>query len=56
MEYKMDPFVKIVHGYAPSTIFIKIYLQCSTEFEHYSTDSKPLLTFSKRQVAELFAN
>ena len=23
MEYKMDPFTKIVNGYSPSTIFVK---------------------------------
>ena len=34
----------------------KLHLRCSTEFEYHSGDSKPLLTFSKNQTADLLAN
>ena len=34
----------------------KLRLRCSTEFEYHSADSKRLLTFSKSQAADLFAN
>ena len=34
----------------------KLRLRCSTEFEYHSADSKPLSTFSKIQIADLFAN
>ena len=58
MKYKMDLYANIIQGYNPSTIFVKkkLHLICSTEFEYDSADSKPLLTFSKSQAADLFAN
>ena len=34
----------------------KLLLRCSTEFEYHSVDSKPLLTYSKSQAADPFAN
>ena len=54
MEYKMSLFGKIVHGYAPSTIFVKnLHLRRPIEFEYHSANSEPLLTFSKSQTADL---
>ena len=47
MEYKMDLFAKIVHGYGPVHYFHK---------KLHPADSKPLLNYSKSQAADLFAN
>ena len=48
---------KIVQGCIPPTIFVKKSVSDDpSEFEYHSADSKPLLTFSKCQVADLFAN
>ena len=34
----------------------KLHFRCSTGFEYHSGGSKPLLTFSKSQAADIFAN
>ena len=53
----MDLLAKIVRGYCPSTIFVKksildVPLSLNTTLQIV----KPLLTFSKSQAADLFAN
>ena len=54
---KMGLFAKIVHGSRPLTILVKSFISdVRLGSENPSADSKPLLTFSKNQAAELFAN
>ena len=54
---KMNLSAKIVHGYNPLTIFVKSSISdVPLSFENPSADSKPLLTFSKSQAADLKAN
>ena len=54
---KMELFMKIVHGYRPSTIFVKssnfdvcLGSECASKY------SKPLSTFSKNQTVDFFGN
>ena len=53
----MDLFAKIVHVFGPLTIFVKSLI---SDFrlgsEYPSADSKSLLTFSKSEATDLFAN
>ena len=57
MEYKMDISAKIIHGYRPSTIFVKNSISdVPLMFEYLSADRKPLLAFSKSQATDLFPN
>ena len=47
----------VVHGFSPLTILVKSFISdVRLGSEYPSADSKPLLTFSKSQAAELFAN
>ena len=50
-------FSRNCSGVRPVNYFCKkLHLSCFTELEYHSADSKPLLTFSKSQAADLFAN
>ena len=54
---KMDHFAKIFYEYGPLTIFVKSSSSdIPMSFEYRSADSKPSLTSSKSQAANLFAN
>ena len=54
---KIYCFARIVHGFIPLTIFVNSSFSDNRLGSEYpSADSKPLLTFSKNQAAELFAN
>ena len=57
-EYNMDLFAKIVQECGPATIFVKNSISDVPRSlnSYHSADSKPLLTSSKSQVADLFAN
>ena len=53
----MELFAKIVHGSRGLTIFVKrSMLDVELGPEYSSTDSNPLLIFSKNATADLFAN
>ena len=53
----MNLSAKVVHGYNPLTIFVKSSISdVPLSFENPSADSKPLLSFSKSQAADLKAN
>ena len=47
---------KLFSGAARQLFCKKLHFRCYTEFEYHSADSKLLLTFSKSQAVELFAN
>ena len=53
----MEIFAKIVRGFRPLIIFVKSsILDVRLDYKYASTGSKPLLTISKNEAADLFAN
>ena len=56
-QSKMELFPKTVHSFMPLVTFFKSsILDVQLGSEYASADSKPVLTFSKNQTADLFAN